>query len=61
MLVWTTETPVQVQSVRGPRYCEHGKDAGQTCYPCDVGTDSYQAHSAAELPQQQGDAPCCTS
>lgn len=37
-LVWRTETAPR--AVQGPRYCEHHKDAGQTCYPCDVDTDN---------------------
>jgi len=36
-LVYTTETPSR--PVKGSVYCKHGKDAGQTCYPCEIGDD----------------------
>jgi hypothetical protein len=34
-VAWTTETQWPTNDL-GPRTCRHGKDAGQTCYPCDV-------------------------
>lgn len=33
VLVYRTET--QGGTVRKQRVCEHGKDAGQDCYPCE--------------------------
>jgi hypothetical protein len=33
-IVYSTETPVPAIKV-SPK-CPHGKDAGQTCYPCDM-------------------------
>ena len=67
-LVWTAETPPRPQSVRGPSYCKHGKDAGQTCYPCDAWTDGPEP-TDDELPARccgcvgsycckHGEAPC---
>lgn len=33
-MAFTTETPFR--PIRPANLCRHGKDAGQTCYPCDV-------------------------
>lgn len=40
VLVWTTDTPSPPPA--SLLICRHGKDAGQTCYPCDVGDDEIQ-------------------
>lgn len=48
-LAFRTETPPKPVKISG--LCSHGKDAGQTCYPCDVPVmtdDEWLATEAAD-------------
>lgn len=36
-LIYSTETPPQ--SIKSEVRCKHGKNAGQTCYPCEIQDD----------------------